>query len=343
VKPKALIRIALLLFVAASAIALVAQELRQPAPPHASAAPSAAATDAISAADDGRAAAAPKVIAYYFHGTVRCVSCRKLEAVAHAAVADGFPDELKRGALVWQTVNVEESENQHFISEYGLFSRSLVLVTVKNGKPGEYKRAAIRSGTSLGAAARHFVESGDLVPDELMVRLVKERLAQPDCHNGFLLDGFPRTVVQAEALRAAGIAIDAVVELVTDDDEIVRRLGGRRIHPASERTYHVLFHPPQHADRDDLTGEPLVQRDDDAPAAITRRLRAYREQTQPVIEYYRRWADSREADAPRYIRVNAAGPEADIGTRLQAALHGAGLAQSNAFDSIEPRGGHAPR
>jgi hypothetical protein len=138
VKPKALIRFALLLFVAASAIALVAQELRQPAPPNVPAA-SSAASDVASAADDGLAAASPKVIAYYFHGTVRCVSCRKLEAVAHAAVADGFPDELKRGDLVWQTVNIEEAQNQHFISEYGLFSRSLVLVRVKNGTPGEYK------------------------------------------------------------------------------------------------------------------------------------------------------------------------------------------------------------
>jgi len=205
---------------------------------------------------------------------------------------------------------------------------------------GEMLRAAVRSGTSLGAAARHFVESGDLVPDELMVRLVKERLAHPDCRNGFLLDGFPRTVVQAEALRAAGIAIDAVVELVTGDDEIVRRLGGRRIHPASGRTYHVLFHPPQHADRDDLTGEPLVQRDDDAPVSITRRLRAYREQTQPVIEYYRRWADSREAGAPHYIRVNAAGPEAEIRTRLHSALRAAGLVASGRSASIEQRGLH---
>ncbi len=208
---------------------------------------------------------------------------------------------------------------------------------------GDMLRAAIRRGTPLGEAARPFVEGGGLVPDELMVRLVKERLAQPDCHNGFLLDGFPRTVVQAEALRAASIAIDAVVELVVDDDEIVRRLGGRRIHPASGRTYHVIFHPPQHAERDDLTGEPLVQRDDDAPAAITRRLRAYQEQTRPIIEYYRRWADRRVADAPRYVRVNAARSEAEVRTRLHSALRAVGLAASSVSASIEKRGGRAQR
>jgi len=207
---------------------------------------------------------------------------------------------------------------------------------------GDMLRAAIRRGTPLGEAARPFVESGGLVPDELMVRLVKERLAHPDCRHGFLLDGFPRTVVQAEALRSAGIAIDAVIELAIDDMEIVRRLSGRRVHPASGRTYHVVFHPPQHADRDDVTGERLVQRDDDAPASITRRLRAYREQTQPVIEYYRRWADSREAGAPHYIRVNAAGPEAEIRTRLHSALRAAGLVANGRSASIEQRG-HTPR
>ena len=152
---------------------------------------------------------------------------------------------------------------------------------------GDMLRAAVKAGTPLGLEAKKVMDAGALVSDDIIIGLVKERISEPDCANGFLFDGFPRTIPQAEALVDAGIDIDYVVELDVDDEEIIARLSGRRVHPGSGRTYHVLFSPPRQEGKDDTTGEPLVQREDDREDSIKNRLRVYREQTQPLIDYYR--------------------------------------------------------
>jgi adenylate kinase len=153
---------------------------------------------------------------------------------------------------------------------------------------GDMLRAAVKAETPLGLKAKAIMEHGGLVPDEIMINLVKARVAEPDCRNGFLLDGFPRTLEQAYALRENGIDIDAVVEFVVDQDEIVRRISGRRIHPASGRTYHILHHPPKEANKDDVTGEVLIQRPDDREETVRNRLKVYEVQTAPLIHYYRK-------------------------------------------------------
>jgi len=167
---------------------------------------------------------------------------------------------------------------------------------------GDMLRAAIKAGTDLGKLAKSFMDAGKLVTDEIIIGLVKERITQEDCQNGFLLDGFPRTVPQADALKAAGVAIDAVIEIDVPDSEIVKRMSGRRAHLASGRTYHVVFNPPKVEGKDDITGEELVQRDDDKEEVVLDRLRVYHEQTAPLIGYYS--AEAAENSAIKYIRID---------------------------------------
>jgi adenylate kinase len=169
---------------------------------------------------------------------------------------------------------------------------------------GDMLRAAVKAGTDLGKKAKGIMETGDLVPDELIIELVKERLQQADCENGFLFDGFPRTIPQANALKDAEIVVDCVVEIDVDDAEIVRRMSGRRVHMASGRTYHVIFNPPKEEGKDDVTGDALVQRDDDQEQTVRNRLHVYHDQTAPLLEYYTNWSNTNDVNAPRYVRVN---------------------------------------
>ncbi|MCS7101924.1 MAG: adenylate kinase [Burkholderiaceae bacterium] len=185
---------------------------------------------------------------------------------------------------------------------------------------GEMLRAAVRAGTPLGLAAKKVMDAGQLVSDEIIIDLVRERLRQPDCANGYLFDGFPRTLGQAEALKAAGIRIDFVLEIDVPDEAIVERMSGRRVHPASGRTYHVKFNPPRVPDRDDVTGEPLIQRDDDREDVVRKRLSVYHAQTRVLVEYYRQWAASGDPAAPQYRRVSGVGSVEEITERVFAAL-----------------------
>ncbi len=185
---------------------------------------------------------------------------------------------------------------------------------------GDMLRAAIAEGTELGKKAKEYMDAGQLVPDDVIVGLVKERIAQPDCKNGFLLDGFPRTVAQADALKAAGVPIDAVIEIDVPDDVIVERLSGRRVHPASGRTYHIVYNPPKQDGVDDITGEPLIQRDDDKPETIRKRLAVYHEQTAPLVDYYRR--EAVQNPALKYIHVDGTQPIDKVEQEILAALEG---------------------
>jgi len=169
---------------------------------------------------------------------------------------------------------------------------------------GDMLRAAVKMGTELGLAAKQIIDSGKLVSDDIIIKLVKERIRQPDCQNGFLLDGFPRTIPQADALRQAAIDINVVIEIAVTDEEIIKRLTGRRIHPASGRTYHVIYNPPQAVDRDDETNEPLIQREDDSEATVRKRLQVYHDQTKPLIEYYKHWVEEGDPSAPRYVKID---------------------------------------
>jgi len=197
-------------------------------------------------------------------------------------------------------------------------------VTQKFGIPqistGDMLRAALKAGSALGLAAKNVMDAGQLVPDEIVIGLVRERLKAPDCARGYLFDGFPRTIPQAQALKEAGVAIDFVLEIDVPDDEIITRMGGRRVHLASGRTYHVKFNPPKVEGRDDATGEPLVQRDDDKEQTVRKRLEVYRAQTRPLVEYYTRWAASGEAAAPRVRRFPGLGSVEEIKARALAAL-----------------------
>ena len=181
-------------------------------------------------------------------------------------------------------------------------------------------RAAVKPGTKLGLEAKKFMDAGALVPDEVIIGLVKDRIKQPDCAKGFLFDGFPRTIPQADAMKNAGVALDHVVEIDVDDAEIVKRLSGRRVHPASGRTYHVTFNPPKTQGKDDVTGEPLVQRDDDKEETILKRLEVYHSQTRQLVDYYSKWADSGVPGAPVYARVEGVGSLESIRDRIFEAL-----------------------
>ena len=185
---------------------------------------------------------------------------------------------------------------------------------------GDMLRAAVKAGTAMGIAAKKVMDAGGLVSDEIILGLVKERTAEADCANGFLFDGFPRTLAQAESLKTQGVDIDAVVEIAVEDDEIVRRMSGRRVHVASGRTYHVVFNPPKVEGKDDETGEDLIQRADDAEETVLKRLEIYHAQTAPLIGYYSAWATSGEAKAPRYIRIEGVGSVDSIRDNIFAAL-----------------------
>lgn len=185
---------------------------------------------------------------------------------------------------------------------------------------GDMLRAAVKAGTPLGIEAKKVMDAGGLVSDDIILGLVKERIAEADCANGFLFDGFPRTLAQAESLKTQGVDIDAVVEIAVDDAEIVRRMSGRRVHVASGRTYHVIFNPPKVEGKDDETGEDLIQRADDAEETVLKRLEVYHSQTAPLIKYYSDWAASSEAKAPRYIRIEGIGKVDEIRDQIFAAL-----------------------
>jgi adenylate kinase len=185
---------------------------------------------------------------------------------------------------------------------------------------GDMLRAAITAGTPLGLAAKKVMDAGNLVSDEIIVGLVKERLKQADCAMGYLFDGFPRTIPQAEAMKASGVAIDFVLEIDVPDAAIVERMAGRRVHLASGRTYHVTFNPPKVAGRDDITGEALIQRDDDREETVRKRLAVYHAQTKPLVEYYAQWAATGDARAPKYRRVDGSGSVEAIRDACLAAL-----------------------
>ncbi len=185
---------------------------------------------------------------------------------------------------------------------------------------GDMLRAAVQAGTPLGLAAKQVMESGGLVSDEIIIGLVRDRIQSPDCVRGFLFDGFPRTLPQAEALKEAGVALDVVVEFQVADEDIIERLSGRRIHQASGRVYHVRHSPPRMPDRDDLTGEPLIQRDDDRADIIRKRLAVYHAQTSPLVAYYSDWAASGEPQAPRLIQVDGTRPVEEVRQDLRAQL-----------------------
>lgn len=172
---------------------------------------------------------------------------------------------------------------------------------------GDMLRAAVKAGTPLGLQAQAVMAAGGLVSDELIINLVKERLTQPDCINGFLFDGFPRTIPQAEAMRAAGVTLDYVLEIDVPFDAIIERMSGRRSHPASGRTYHIKFNPPKVEGLDDVTGEPLVQREDDKEETVKKRLDVYSAQTRPLVDYYSKWAASAPNEAPKYRMISGIG------------------------------------
>lgn len=177
---------------------------------------------------------------------------------------------------------------------------------------GDMLRAAVKAGTELGLQAKQKMDAGELVSDDIIIGIVKERVKEADCANGYLLDGFPRTIPQADAMRENNIDVDYVVEIDVDHEEIVKRLSGRRVHPASGRVYHVTYNPPKEAGKDDVTGEPLIQRDDDKEDTIRRRLAVYVEQTKPLIAYYSDWAEKDADAAPEYVRVEGVGSVEDI-------------------------------
>lgn len=184
---------------------------------------------------------------------------------------------------------------------------------------GDMLRAAVAAGTPLGLEAKKIMEAGALVSDAIILGLIKERIAQPDCANGFLLDGFPRTIAQADGLAEMAIDLDHVVEIDVDDEEIVKRMSGRRVHPASGRTYHVTFNPPKEAGKDDLTGEPLIQRDDDAEETVRKRLQVYHQQTRPLVSYYREQA---KLGKVTYSVVHGVGTVDDIKAHILQLLSG---------------------
>ncbi|MBA2675151.1 adenylate kinase [Ramlibacter sp.] len=185
---------------------------------------------------------------------------------------------------------------------------------------GDMLRAAVKAGTPLGLEAKKVMDSGALVSDDIIIGLVKERLAQQDCANGFLFDGFPRTIPQAEAMKAAGVKLDYVLEIDVPFEAIVERMSGRRSHPGSGRTYHLKFNPPKAEGKDDVTGEPLMQRDDDKEDTVKKRLEVYAAQTRPLVEYYSNWAKAEPADSPQYRRIDGMGTVDEITARALQAL-----------------------
>lgn len=202
------------------------------------------------------------------------------------------------------------TQAQAIVAQYGIAKIST----------GDMLRQALQAQTALGVAAKKAMDAGELVSDDVIIALVKERLAEPDCQPGFLLDGFPRTVAQAEALRTNAIELDCVVTLLVDDDTVVQRLTGRRIHPPSGRSYHLLYHPPKQAGLDDETGEPLAQREDDREETVRNRLDVYHQQTQPVLAYYKQWAQTTPKTAPRYFELDGNQPVETVNQQMMTLL-----------------------
>ncbi len=197
-------------------------------------------------------------------------------------------------------------------------------ITEKYGIPqistGDMLRAAVKAGSPLGVEAKKIMDAGGLVSDEIIINLVKERITQADCANGFLFDGFPRTLPQADAMKEAGVEIDYVVEIAVDDEEIVKRMSGRRVHLSSGRTYHVLYNPPKVEGKDDGTGEDLIQRDDDQEDTVRKRLTIYHDQTEPLVKYYSDWAMNGQAGAPKYVKIEGIGTVDEIRDKAFEAL-----------------------
>ena len=202
------------------------------------------------------------------------------------------------------------TQAQYLMSRYGFPQIST----------GDMLRAAAKAGTTVGREAREYMDRGALVPDHLVIELVKRRVGEPDAANGFIFDGFPRTLAQAEALREAGVDLDYVIEVHVDDEVILQRMSGRRVHPGSGRSYHVDFNPPRVAERDDVTGEPLVQRPDDEEVTVRKRLETYHSQTKPLVEYYDNWARSGDPRAPRYVKIDGQGSVEQVRDQIFAAL-----------------------
>jgi adenylate kinase len=185
---------------------------------------------------------------------------------------------------------------------------------------GDMLRAAVKAGTEMGLAAKKVMDAGGLVSDDIIIGLVKERISQADCAKGFLFDGFPRTIPQADAMKAAGVKLDYVLEIDVPDAAIIERMSGRRVHVASGRTYHVKFNPPKTAGKDDISGEDLIQRDDDKEETVKKRLEVYQSQTRPLVDYYSKWAASGDSQAPQYRRIEGIGGVDEITARALAAL-----------------------
>ncbi|MCE9633437.1 MAG: adenylate kinase [Methylophilales bacterium] len=185
---------------------------------------------------------------------------------------------------------------------------------------GDMLRAAVKAGTPLGIAAKKVMDAGGLVSDDIIIGLVKERIKEADCANGFLFDGFPRTIPQADAMKDAGVGIDYVVEIDVDDAEIIQRMSGRRVHLTSGRTYHVIFNPPKVEGQDDITGETLIQREDDQEETVKKRLEVYHSQTKPLVDYYANWAASGKAGAPKHVKISGVGSVEEIRDKVFAAL-----------------------
>ncbi|MEE4244603.1 MAG: adenylate kinase [Kangiellaceae bacterium] len=186
---------------------------------------------------------------------------------------------------------------------------------------GDMLRAAVKAGTPLGLEAKKIMDAGGLVSDDIIIGLVKERVAESDCANGYLLDGFPRTIPQADAMREHNISVDYVVEINVDDEEIIKRMSGRRVHPGSGRTYHVIYNPPKVTGKDDETGEDLIQRDDDSEETVKKRLAVYHDQTKPLIDYYTTFSQEATDEAPGYVRVEGVGSVEDIRDKIFAGLN----------------------
>lgn len=185
---------------------------------------------------------------------------------------------------------------------------------------GDMLRAAVKAGTPLGVEAKKVMDAGGLVSDDIIIGLVKDRLTQDDCASGYMFDGFPRTIPQADALKEAAVALDVVLEIDVPDADIIERMSGRRVHLASGRTYHVRFNPPKVVGKDDVTGEPLIQRDDDREETVRKRLEVYHAQTRPLVDYYTRWAESGDAAAPKVRRISGQGAVEEITARVFGAL-----------------------
>lgn len=185
---------------------------------------------------------------------------------------------------------------------------------------GDMLRAAVKEGAELGNKAKEYMDAGQLVPDDVIIGLVKERIKEPDCEKGFLFDGFPRTIPQADAMKEAGVPVEAVVDIDVPDEEIIKRMSGRRVHLASGRTYHIIFNPPKEEGKDDVSGEALIQRDDDKEETVRKRLDVYHAQTEPLVDYYKNWESTGDAGAPTYIRIEGVGKVDEIRDRIFSAL-----------------------